>query len=148
MKVILLADVKGQGKKGDMVNVSDGYARNFLFPKKLAAEANAQNKTEWEAKQAATAHRKEVEREQAGEIAKKLEAIKLTIYAKAGSEGRLFGSVTAKEIAGELKKAHGIDLDKRKIVLEESIKAFGTYEMEVRLYPQITGKLRVSVVEA
>lgn len=148
MKVILLADVKGQGKKGDMVNVSDGYARNFLFPKKLATEANAQNKTEWEAKQAAAAHRKEVEKEQAAEIAKKLESIKLTVHAKAGSEGRLFGSVTAKEIAGELKKAHGIDIDKRKIVLEESIKAFGTYEMEVRLYPQITGKLRVSVLEA
>ncbi len=131
-----------------MVNVSDGYARNFLFPKKLATVANAQNQNEWQAHQASLAHKEEVERQTAMETAKKLETIKLTIHAKAGSEGRLFGSVTSKEIAGELKKTHGIDIDKRKIMLDESIKSFGSYEMEVRLYPKITGTLRVSVVEA
>ena len=144
MKVILLADVKGAGKKGELVNASDGYARNYLIPRKLAKEANAQAMNELKNAEASKQHRIEVEKANASEAAKK--TIKMT--AKAGQGGRLFGSVTAKEITEELKKQYGVDVDKRKIELDGDIKAFGTYRCEVKLYTGISAKVYVVVTEA
>ena len=120
MKVVLLEDIRGTGKKGELVNVSDGYARNFLFPRKLAKEADAQAMTE-------------------------LQTLNMT--AKAGQGGRLFGSVTSKEIANEIKQKYGLNVDKRKIVLDSDIKAFGTYNCEVKLYTGISANIKVMVKE-
>lgn len=147
MKVILLADVKGSGKKGELVNVSDGYARNFLFPRKLAKEANAQAMNELKNAEQAKQHKIEVEKAAANDAAKKISGKTLKLYAKAGQGGRLFGSVTAKEVAEELKKSYGIDVDKRKVELSGDIKSFGTYECEVKLYAGISAKIFVMVSE-
>ncbi len=141
MKVILIADVKGKGKKGQVVNVSDGYAKNFLFPKELAIEASSENLNKLKGQ------KKDNEIKAAKEIAEKLSEIVVEIPAKGGSAGRLFGAVTTKEIAEGLKARYGIDVDKRKIVLDESIKNFGTYELTVKLNPEVIGKLRVMVAE-
>ncbi len=145
MKVLLLADVKGQGKKGEIVNVSDGYARNFLLPKKLAAEATAQVLNEVKGKEEARLHRIEEEKKAARENAKKLEGVVVKIYATAGADGRIYGSVTAKEIAEALLAQSGIEVDKRKISLDGAIKNFGTYSLDVKLYSEISGKLNVVV---
>lgn len=148
MKVILNADVKGQGKKGQIVNVSDGYARNFLFPKNLAKEANADNLNVAKQQEAAEAARIKREREAALALAERLKSLTAVISAKAGTNGRLFGSVTTADIAAALSKQHKIDIDKHKIVLDENIKQFGTYEVKVKLFTEISGKLKVTVKEA
>lgn len=148
MKVILNADVKGQGKKGQIVTVSDGYARNFLFPKNLAKEATADNLNAAKIKEAADAARIAREKAAAEELAKKLGGLVAEITAKAGSNGRLFGSITTADIADALKKQHKIEIDRHKIVLDVNIKQFGTYEVKVKLYAEVSGKLKVSVKEA
>jgi ribosomal protein L9 len=146
MKVLLLQDVRAQGKKGDIVNVTDGYARNFLIPKKLACEADAKIMNEIKTKEEAKKHREAEEKRLAYENAKKFEGIVIKIYATAGADGKFYGSVTTKEIADALSEQHGIEVDKRKISLDDTIKAFGTFTAEVKLYPEIIGKLNVLVV--
>lgn len=146
MKVILKQDVKGLGKKGELVNTSDGYARNFLFPKGLASEANAQAMSEFKNKQQAEKYRIDTETAAAKAAAEKLSGQTIRISAKAGQNGKLFGSVTSKEIAEKVKEQFGIDTDKRKIVVDD-IKQFGTYEFEVKLYQGISAKLYVMVGE-
>ena len=148
MKVILQKDVKGQGKKSQMVEVSDGYARNFLFPKKLAVEANADNMNVMKQKEAAEKARIEREKAAALELAEKLKSCMVMVPAKAGNGGRLFGSVTASEVSENLKKQFGIEIDRHKIVMNENIKAFGTYELKVKLYNDVAGTIFVTVKEA
>ena len=148
MKVILTQDVKSQGKKGQLINVSDGYARNFLFPKGLAKEANAAAITDLENKEKARLHKIELERQSAQELADKLQGLMIKVSLSGGADGRIYGSVTAKDIAEALQKQHGIELDKRKIDMNDPIKAYGTYSFEVRLYNGVTGKLNVVVSEA
>ena len=147
MKVVLLADVLGRGKKGELVNVSDGYARNYLFPHKLAKEANAQAMSELKNAEQARQHKIEVEKAAAKEAVEKINGKTLKLYAKAGQGGRLFGSVTAKEISEELKKSYGLQVDKRKIDLSSDIKSFGTFECEVKFYTGISAKIFVMVSE-
>ena len=147
MKVILLSDVRGTGKKGQLTEVSDGYARNFLLPRKLAKEANAQAMNELKNAEQTKQHKIEVEKAAANEAKAKLEGKTVKLYATAGQGGRLFGSITAKEISTELKKAYGVDVDKRKIELESDIKAFGSYPCEVKLYTGISAKIFVMVGE-
>lgn len=146
MKVVLLADVKGHGKKGELCNVSDGYARNFLFPKKLAVEADNAALNELKNREESAAHHKQEEIKAAKEIAAKLEGKTVVIKAKAGSGGRLFGSVTSKEIAQEIKNALGIEIDKKKMNAPD-IKNFGEYTAEIKLYQGIIAKLTVKVTE-
>lgn len=148
MKVILLQDVKGTGKKGKLVNVSDGYARNFLLPKKVAKEATAQAMSELKNAEASKAFQIEEAKKAANASKKLIEGKSLSIKAKAGQGGRLFGSVTAKEISAELKKQFGLNVDKRKISLDTDIKAFGTYNAEIKLYTGIAATLKVVVTEA
>ncbi len=148
MKVILLQDVKGTGKKGELVNVSDGYARNFLMPRKLAREADAQAMNELKNAEQSRQHKIDVDTAQAKANAALLEGKVIEMTAKAGQGGRLFGSVTSKEIAAELKKKYQLDIDKRKIVLESDIKAFGTYQCEVKLYTGISAHVKIMVKEA
>ena len=145
MKVILTADVKGQGKKDQIVDVSDGYARNFLFPKKLAIPADSKAINEVKNKESSKQHKIEVDRQNAKDIAKKLESIVVSFIYAAGPDKRLYGSVTSKEIAEALKKEHGIEIDKRKITLSEPIKSFGTFKAEVRLFSDVTGTITVEV---
>ena len=145
MKVLLLQDVKGQGKKDQIINVSDGYARNFLFPKKLAVEVDAKVLNDVKNKEAAKKRKEELERQAALEIASKFESIIVKIYMSAGADNKFFGSVTSKEIAEALEAQHGIEIDKRKIVLADAIKTFGTHTVDVKLYPEITGKLNVLI---
>lgn len=145
MKVLLLQDVRAQGKKGDVVNVSDGYARNFLFPRKLAAELTPAIMNEIKTKEEAKQHKLAEEKKTAQENAVKLQGITVKIYASSGADSRLYGAITAKEIAEELKKQFDIDIDKRKIELDSAIKAYGTYTLEVKLHPDVTGKLSVVV---
>ena len=145
MKVILLADVKGQGKKDQIINVSDGYARNFLLPKKLAVEANAKALNEAKNKEASKQHKIDVERKAAEDIAKKLESIVVRIVYAAGPDKRLYGSVTSKDISDELKKKYNIDIDKRKIILSEPIKSFGTFKADAKLFSDVLGKITVEV---
>lgn len=147
MKVVLLADVKGQGKKGQVVNVSDGYARNFLFPKNLATPADNKILNEIKGKEESRLHQIEMEKQAAKDIAEKLKNIAVKIQAQAGSDGRIYGSVTSKEIAEQLKAQHAIEIDRRKINLTDPIKAFGTYLADVKLYPEITGKIKVVVTD-
>ncbi len=147
MKVILKADVKGNGKKGEIINVSDGYARNFLFPKGLAVEANAQAMNEYNNAASSKAHHEKVLKEAAEAAKKVLDASSVTIKAKAGQGGRLFGSVTSKEIAAEIKNSLKLDVDKKKIVLDSDIKAFGTYTVPVKLYSGVSANLKVVVTE-
>ncbi len=146
MKVILKSDVKGQGKAGQMVNVSDGYARNFLFPKNLAVPADNAAVSEMKSKQAAAQHKIDVEKQEANELKEKLDGKTLKITAKGGTGGRLFGSVTAKEISENIKKTFGADIDKRKISCND-IKTFGGYTAEIKLYSGISAKLTVMVEE-
>ena len=145
MKVVLLSDVKGQGKKGQVVNVSDGYARNFLFPKNLATPADNQIMNELKGKEEARLRQIELEKQAARDTAEKLKSVTDKIKAQAGADGRIYGSVTSKEIAEQFAAQHKITIDKRKINLADPIKAFGTYLPEVKLYPEITGKITVVV---
>lgn len=146
MKVVLKQDVKGLGKKGELVNASDGYARNFLFPKNLAVEANAQNMTELKNREQAAKYKVDTETAEAKKNAERISGKTITITAKAGQNGKLFGSVTAKEIAEKIEKDFGIKTDKRKISVED-IKQFGTYEFEIKLYTGVSAKLFVRVGE-
>lgn len=147
MKVVLIADVRGQGKKGDVLNVSEGYARNFLLPKKLAVEADNKILNEIKGKEESIAHQKEVERKVAAEAKEKLEKITVVMEV-AGSDDRLYGAVTAKDIADAVSAQYGVELDKRKINLSEQIKTYGTYTAEVKLYTEITAKLTIDVKRA
>ena len=147
MKVILLADVKGQGKKNDVIEVSDGYGKNFLIPRKLAKVADAQSLNDVKVKEAARIYRIETEKKEARELSEKLKSILVKIPASGGGDGRLYGSVTSKDIVEKLKADTGIDIDKRKLVMNDQIKAYGKYEVEVKLYTEITGKINVLVCE-
>ena len=146
MKVILLDNVKGVGKKDEIINASDGYARNFLFPKKLAVEANNENMSKLKQKKQSEQYKKDVEKDEAQKTAKKLDDIILTIKVKAGENGKIFGGVTSKEISEELKKQNKIEIDKKKFVLAENIKNLGTFNVSVKLYEGVTGSLKVKVV--
>ncbi len=145
MKVILNQDVKGQGKKGDMVEVSDGYARNFLLPRKLAKEATKENINIMQGQKDSQEYRKKKELEEALATKENIEKVTVAIKAKAGENGKLFGSVTSKEIAEELKMQHHIKLDKKKFVLPDGIKALGTTEVEIKVHQGVSAKLKVSV---
>ena len=147
MKVLLLQDVKGKGKKDSIVDVSDGYARNFLLPKGVAVEANAKIMNDYKNKQAAKKHHEEMEKAAAKETGEGLSGIVVKIYATGGADSRLYGAVTSKEISEELEKQHGIVVDKRKIVLEDPIKAYGSYTLDAKLYPEISGKINVIVTQ-
>ncbi|NLU36035.1 MAG: 50S ribosomal protein L9 [Clostridiales bacterium] len=147
MKVILLQDVKGHGKKGDVVNASDGFARNYLFPRKLAVEATEKNLRELKNKQAAEAKRRQQEFEEAQKLADAISKAEVVVKAKSGEGGKLFGSITNKEIADALKKDHNIDLDRKKIVLQEPIRSLGNFELDVKVYPEVSAKLKVRVEE-
>ena len=147
MKVILLDNIKGVGKKDEVINASDGYARNFLFPKKLAVEANAENMSELKNKQASVQHKKDVEKDKAEEIAKKLKDITLTIKVKAGENGRIFGGVTSKEISENLKQQYKIEIDKKKIVLNEAIKNLGVFNVSIKLFEGVVGNLKLNVID-
>lgn len=146
MKVVLLQDVKGLGKKGELVNTSDGYARNFLFPRKLAMEANSQAMSELKNREAAEKHRIDMEIAAAKASAEKLEGKTVRLTAKAGANGKLFGSVTPKDVAAAIAQQFSIELDKRKVVVED-IKVFGTYPVEVKLYNGISAAMFVMVGE-
>lgn len=145
MKVILLEDVKAQGKKGQVIQVSDGYAANFLFPRNLAKVADTAAMNDLHQKEAAAAHRIEVEKAEAKAIAEKLNAGKVKIIADAGAGDRLYGAVTAKDLAAEILRQVGISVDKRKIVMPEPIRTYGCYVFEIKVYPEITAKLHVEV---
>lgn len=146
MKVILLDNIKGVGKKDEIINASDGYARNFLFLKKLAVEANNENMSKLKAKKQSEQYKKDVNKENAEKIAKKLDNITLTIKVKAGENGKIFGGVTSKEISEELKKQYKIDIDKKKIILNENIKNLGSFDISMKLFEGVTGKLKVKVI--
>ncbi len=146
MKVILKDNIKGVGKKNEVINASDGYARNFLFPKNLAVEATPENMQKLNSQNQAKQYKKNVEKEEAQQIAKKLQAITLEIKVQAGENGKIFGSVSSKEIAENLEKQYKINIDKKKIEIKEPIKVLGTREVEVRLFEGVTGKIKVNVV--
>ena len=146
MKVILLQDVRGKGKKGQMLEVSDGYARNYMLPRKIAMEATADAINTMRMNDNATQERQARERAEAMELAKRMKAMTLTVYAKGGGAGRLFGSVTSQEIADAL-QSQGITLDKRKIVIDEPIKNVGTYTIRCKLGYEITAQLTVQIQE-
>jgi len=147
MKVILQQDVKALGKKGDVLEVSEGHARNFLFPRKLAVEATDGNVKTLEARKQKEAERKAEEKKQAQALAEKISKLEVKIQAKTGDNGRLFGSITSKDIADAVKASSGIEIDKRKIDLEEPIKTLGTYPLKVKLHKDVTTEVRVSIVE-
>ncbi len=145
MKVILLEEVKGQGKKDDIVNVNDGYARNFLLPKKLALEVNERILQEVKSKKTAQESKIHKERDAARKLAQNIGALEVVVKARCGEGGKLFGSVTSKEIIESLKQNHKVELDKRKIVMDEPIKTLGNHVLDVRLYPEIAVRLKVRV---
>lgn len=145
MQVILLQDIKNVGKKDEIINANDGYARNFLFPRKLALEANKDNLLKLEAKQKSVEHKKELDIEEAKRIAEKLKGITLELTVKAGENGKIFGGVTSKEISEELEKKYKISIDKKKILLKETIKTLGGVSVEIKLGDGVTGKLVVNV---
>lgn len=147
MKVILLQDVKSLGKKGEIVEVSDGYARNFVLPKKLGVEANSKNMNDLKLQKANEEKIAKQQLEAAQELAKVLETKEVVVRMKSGEGGKTFGSISSKEIAEEAKKQCGLELDKKKIQLPEAIKSLGVYEVGVKLHTKVTGKLKVKVVE-
>ena len=147
MKVILLADIKGVGKNDEVINASDGYARNYLFPKKLAVEADSGNMGRLKSKQDAQAHKKALEKEKAQETAKKIDSIELKLKVKAGESGKIFGGVTSKEIADKLKEEYKIEVDKKKIMLKETIKNIGRFNIDIKLYEGVNAKLKVAIEE-
>ena len=145
MKVVLLADVKGQGKKDEIINVSDGYARNFLFPRKLAVEADAKVLNEIKGREESLKHKIEVETAEAKALAAKLDSTLLKITASSGADGRLYGAVTAKDVAEALEKNHKLTVDKRKITIPEPIKTYGKFDLDVKLYTDVSGKIHLLV---
>ena len=147
MKVLLLQDVKGKGKKDQIINVSDGYARNFLFPKKLAVEADAKAMADAKNKEDARLFKIEQDKAAARELAGKLAAVTVKIKASAGADGRLYGSITTSDIAAALKEQHKLEVDRRKIVCDGAIKAFGSYTLDVKLYTEIIGKINLVVCD-
>lgn len=147
MKVIFLQDVKGTAKKGEVKEVADGYARNALLPKGIAIEANAKNLSDLAGKKSSQAHKVEVEKQNAADIASKINGKSIKITAKAGSNGKLFGSVTSGNIADEIESAFGIKIEKKKISLKSEIKNFGSYEADIKLYTGISAKVMVEVTE-
>ena len=147
MKVVLLQDVKAQGKKDDIVEVSEGYARNFLFPKKLAIPADAKAINDIKNKKSSEAHKIELERIAARDIAEKLNQTTVKVVAEAGKDGKFYGAVTSKDIAEALKAQAKIEVDKRKVILDSPIKAFGTYKVDIKLYQEIRGKVTIMVIE-
>lgn len=146
MKVILKENIKGVGKKDEIINASDGYARNFLFPKNLAVEANAENLSKLKAKNESKEYQKEQEKEAAKKIADKMAKIQLKIQVKAGENGKIFGGVSSKEIAENLEKSYNIKIDKKKIDLKEPIKTLGLRNVEIKLYEGVIGKLKIDVI--
>ena len=146
MKVILKENIKGVGKKDEIINASDGYARNFLFPKNLAVEANAENMSKLKAKQDSNAFKKSQEKEEAERIAEKLSKIQLRIKVKSGSNGKIFGGVSSKEIAENLEKQYQIKVDKKKIDLKETIKTLGIHTVSIKLFEGVIGKIKVDVI--
>ena len=146
MEVVLLEDVKALGKKGQVVKVNDGYARNFLFPKKLAVEANAENMSKLNNKKEANNYRKDLEKQEAQEIAKKLKGILLKMKVKAGENGKIFGGVTAKEISENLKTQYNMEIDKKKVDLKEPIKTLGSFQVNIKLYEGVVGTLKLEVI--
>ena len=146
MKVILKENIKGVGKKDEVINASDGYARNFLFPKNLAVEANAENMSKLKAKQDSNAFKKSQEKEEAQKIADKLSKILLKIQVKAGSNGKIFGGVSSKEIAENLEKQYQIKVDKKKIDLKDAIKTLGTFNVDIKLFEGVVGKVKIDVI--
>lgn len=146
MKVILKDNIKGVGKKDEIINASDGYARNFLLPKGLAVEANSENMSKLKAKENSAAYKKEQEKEEAEKIAKKLSGIQLKIPVKAGENGKIFGGVSAKEIAELLKVNYKIEVDKKKIELKDTIKTLGLRTVTIKLYDGVVGNLKVDVI--
>ena len=147
MKVILKLDIKGIGKAGNIVNVSDGHARNYLFPKNLAIEASAHNLAELKAKNESTERERQRNLEEAKKLSEKLKNIVVEIQVKAGENGKIFGGVTAKDISDRLKTEHKIDVDKKKIQLKDTIKNTGTYETEIKLDEGVMGSVKVNVVQ-
>ena len=147
MQVILLQDVKALGKKGELVNVSDGYARNFILPKKLGLEANAKNLNDLKLQKAAEDKKQKELLEEAQVLGKNLETKTLEVKIKAGEGGRTFGSISSKEIAAVLKAQYSIEIDKKKLHLPEPIKTIGTHTVPVKLHPQVTAELKVKVSE-
>ncbi len=147
MKIILLEDVKSLGKKGEIVNVNDGYARNFILPKKLGVEATGKNLNDLKLQNANEAKKAKELLEAAQAFAKELESKQVVITMKAGEGGKLFGSVSSKEIATAFKEQCGVEIDKKKIQLPDALKAFGSYDVPVKLHQQVTGTLKVKVVE-
>ena len=145
MKVILLQDVKPHGKKGDMVEINDGHARNFILPKKLGVEANSANVNDLKLQKANQEKIAAKQLADAKELAEKLEKLKVNMKIKTGEGGRTFGSITAKEIAEALKKQHGIDIDKKKIVMKDAIKSVGSFSVNVKLHTQVNAELSISV---
>jgi large subunit ribosomal protein L9 len=147
MKVILLEDVKKLGKKGDLANVADGYARNYLFPRNLAEEATAGGIKQLKQEKAALENKKKKEMGLAQEIAEKLSKATVTLKVKSGDQGKLFGSVTSKDISEALKEQQKIEVDRRKIELSEPIKSLGAYEVDIKLAPEVEAKLTVKIIE-
>ena len=145
MKVILLKDVKGQGKKGDIINASDGYARNFLLPRGLAVEPTKAALNELKGQQDSQSFREQKELDEATALAEKIAAVTVSVSAKAGENGKLFGAVTTSEIAEKLKMVHHIVVDKKKIILSEPIKSTGEFKLPIKLHPKVTAELKVSV---
>lgn len=146
MKVILKDNIKGVGKKNEVINASDGYARNFLFPKNLAVEATPENMQKLNSQNQAKQYRKDQEKEQAQEIAKKLEKITVEIKVQAGENGKIFGSVSSKEVSESLEKQYKIVIDKKKIEIKEPIKVLGSRTIEARLFEGVIGKIKINVV--
>ena len=146
MKVILNADVKGTGKKGEIVNVSDGYARNFLFPRKLATEATSANITAQENKIKAQQHKKQQEEEEARVLAAQVKQLEVTVAIRVGEGGKVFGSVNTQQIADALKAQHGLEMDKKKIVIKDTIKALGVHTVHLKLYANIAAELKVNII--
>lgn len=148
MKIILLQDEKKLGKKGEIIETSEGYARNYILPKKIGVEATPKNLNDLKLQKANTEKVAQEQLQAAQELAKVLETKQVVVKVKAGEGGKMFGSVSTKEIVAEFKKQHNMELDKKKIVLADSIKAFGNYEVAIKLHPQVTGKFIVKVTEA
>ena len=146
MKVILLDNIKGVGKKDEVINAADGYVRNYLLPKKLAVEANAENMSKLNNKKEAASYKKDVERQAAEELAKKLKGIMLKVKVKAGENGKIFGGVTAKEISDNLKSQYKFDIDKKKIELKETIKTLGKFNVPIKLFEGVIANLKVEVI--
>ena len=145
MKVILTQDIKGVGKKDEIINANDGYARNFLLPRKLAVEANAQNMSQLQGRKDSANFKKDQEKQNALSVQEKLTKVRLRIKVKAGENGKIFGSITSKEIATELKNQQNIEIDKKKILLKDPIKEIGVFNVEIKLYEGIAGSLKIQI---